>query len=324
MSADLRAKSGDTPATGDQPRPADQRQPTDQPRGAGHQPAPPVTDQAAGAEARRLKYAHLTEGSGQASPRPDPPARHPGETAEAGPDRHADDQLFTALEQRMQAALAVMKAEHKAEIDALKAEHKADMDALRADYQAESDSIKAQLQQEISDLEARVEAAESWRQPAPDRSPGSDEQPAQSGVLGPEEVHGTLSASEKADAADLAAAATAAGPGGNEDLVPEEVERPDLTKESVQAVKAGLGLAGSLGFLPPGLSLAMDGDAARQAVKDMPPEDQYSAMELAHTAVTAFGSYPPEMAVAGITVCMVAPALHARVLNMLHEIRRKD
>jgi hypothetical protein len=224
----------------------------------------------------------------------------------------------------MQAALDVMKAEHKAEIDALNAEHKAGMDALRADYKAEADTIKAQLQQEISDLEARVKAAEPGRRPAPDRSPGSDEQPAQPDVHRPAELRGTLSASEKADAADLAEAAAAVGSGRDQNLAQEQLQRPDLSKESMQAVKAGLGLAGSLGFLPPGLSLAMDGDAARQAVKDMPPEDQYHAMDLAHTAVTAFSSYPPQIAVAGITASIVAPALRARLQDIMHKIRRKD
>jgi uncharacterized coiled-coil protein SlyX len=61
MSADLRGSSRDAPATRDQPRPADQR------------PVPTATDQAAGAEARRQKYAHLTGGAGQAV-HPDAPA----------------------------------------------------------------------------------------------------------------------------------------------------------------------------------------------------------------------------------------------------------
>ena len=69
MSADLRGCSDDTPATGDQPHPADQ------PHGGDQRPVPPADSQAAGAEARRQKYAHLTEGTSQASPGPDRPAR---------------------------------------------------------------------------------------------------------------------------------------------------------------------------------------------------------------------------------------------------------
>jgi hypothetical protein len=211
----------------------------------------------------------------------------------------------------MQAALDVMKAEHKAEID-----------TLRADYKAEAEGMKAQFQREISDLEARLKAAEPGRQPAPDRSPDSAAQPAQSDALKPGEPGGVLSASEKADAADLAEATV--GSGRNENLALEKPKRPGLSEESMQAVKAGLGLADSLGFLPPGLSLVMGGDAAREAVKDMPPEDHYHAMELAHNALAAFGSYPPDMAVAGIMTCMVVPAVRAGFRDIVHKIMRKD
>jgi hypothetical protein len=65
MSAELRGSSGDASGSADQPRPAD-RQPVT--------PVPSATDQAAGAEARRQKYAHLTEGRSQG--REDPLARH--------------------------------------------------------------------------------------------------------------------------------------------------------------------------------------------------------------------------------------------------------
>lgn len=109
MSADLRGSSSDASGPADQPRPAEQAGPADR------QPVPPVPDQAAGAEARRQKYAHLTEGSGS---RADLPARRPEETgkmpSEARPqEAHAlSDRRYQTLGEYQKARSATPPAQH--------------------------------------------------------------------------------------------------------------------------------------------------------------------------------------------------------------------
>ncbi|HSZ41771.1 MAG TPA: hypothetical protein VK817_17590 [Trebonia sp.] len=211
-------------------------------------------------------------------------------------------------------------AEHKAEA----AEHKAEIAELRAETEtvkaqlAQEISDKLRLQQEINELKAEREA---WpeKQPVPDRSPDSGEEPEPSAKsdVARHTAHPDTPLAD--DDADQASSRLVRGPNG----AYAEAAHARFSPESMEAGKAALGLAGSLGIVPPGLSLLVDGDAARRAVKDMPPEDQYRAVHLADTAVTAFGTLPPGIAVFAIAASALAPAMHARIRNVIRRMRER-
>jgi hypothetical protein len=242
------------------------------------------------------------------NPAPDASPDQPGETAtEAQPDQH-DEQRWAALEQRIQAMQDTL--------DTAEARHKAET---------------AQLKQKIDDLEARLEAVQPKQQSVHDRSPDSGGEPAPSGtsdVAEPGKRRDVLDTSDgsgnTADRAETDVVNKRLSSESDREATPGFHERSGFSTESVNAGKEALGLAGALGFLPPGLQLVVAGDSARRAIEEMPPEDQYAAMKLADTAVTAFSSMPPGTAMAALGASILGPAVHARFRDIFHKIIRKD
>lgn len=116
-------------------------------------------------------------GTSERKPKDQPPLQNPereagtdqaGEaSSEVTPDQSADDQRWTAIEQRMQATLDSMKADYEAKSDAQKADYEAKLDAQKADYDAKLDAQEAAYEAKLdsvrSEYAARIGDLESQR-----------------------------------------------------------------------------------------------------------------------------------------------------------------
>lgn len=255
-----------------------------------------------------------------------------GKPREAGADhsldQNSDEQRWAAMEQRVQAA---MEQRLNAAIDGIRADYEAKLDSIQEKHEAEAEEFRdnnAQLKQEISELKSELETLRAERQPSPDLSPDSGEQPEPPGT-GDAITQGERRervGDEEGNEADHAGTGVVDKRMTTESArEPAPVpERPGFSAESIEAGKATLGLVGTLGILPPGLDLVLGGDSARRAIEKMSPEEQDAAMRLADTAVTALGSMPPMAATAAIAASMFGPAVHAKAQDIYHKFRRRD
>jgi hypothetical protein len=288
------------------------------------------TEEAAAADASAMTQEDQPAGQG---PVPDAgPGQQDAARTDTRPDQGDGEQLWAAVEQRLQALESDRDQQRKenSELRQEVSELKADRDASEARHQAEIDSIKAEYEARISDLEATAAAGQQEQQNPVGGPPDSG---AQLGVPGSRDVtrpgehrDAPVTGDGTGDDAGLADAdafdkSLTSGPDDTK-VVPG---RPIFSPEDVEFAKSTVELLQSAGFSLPGTDLILGGDSTRRALEKMPPEHQLKAVRLAEAAGTLSGGMSPGTAVLALAASVVAPGMFAKARDVIHKImRHKD